>query len=363
MADILNLRKRIPVNHDILIYGSYGYTGKLITNLAIEAGLKPILAGQTETKAKAHADETGLDCRVFSLSNPGAIRSGLDGVGTVVHCAGPFSRTAVPMAEACIETATNYLDITGEIGVFEDLHAMDQRARDAGIMLIPGAGFDVVPSDCLAAHLKRRLPSATELTLAFHGVGRPSRGTATTMVENIHKGGMVRRNGVLTEVPAAWRVRKFDLGNGEITAVTIPWGDVSTAFYSTGIPNISVFMAASPALLAAIRANRYIGRLFASRPVQALLKGRIQAAPPGPNDAERAAGYSLLWGEATGPDGRSVHSRLRTPEGYTLTAHTALEIARRAQAGGVPHGFVTPSMAFGADFILEFDGVERQDES
>lgn len=347
---------------NILIYGSYGYTGKLIVDLALKDGLKPILAGRTEAKLREQADAAGLSCRAFGLEDHARIVQELEGVRAVIHCAGPFSRTAVPMAEACIDSGTHYLDITGEIEVFEALHNMDQRAKDAQIMLMPGAGFDVVPSDCLAAHLKRRLPTATELTLAFQGIGRPSRGTATTMVENLHKGGLIRKDGVLTEVPAAWQVRKLDLGEGDVTTTTIPWGDVSTAYYSTGIPNISVFMAAPQGLLTMMKLNRYLGWFFASGPVQAFLKSRIQAGPPGPTDEERRTGYSLLWGEVFNDDGDYAEARLRTPEGYTLTAQTALEIGRRAATGGVPHGFVTPSMAFGPDFILEFEGVERHDE-
>lgn len=348
---------------NILIYGSYGYTGKLITDLALEAGLKPILAGRTESKLREQAEASGLPYRTFGLDNHADVVGGLEGVAAVIHCAGPFSRTAVPMAEACIDSSTHYLDITGEVEVFEALHAMGERAKQAHIMLMPGAGFDVVPSDCLAAHLKRRLPSATELTLAFQGVGRPSRGTATTMVENIHKGGLIRKDGKLTEVPAAWQVRTFDLGEGDVTAATIPWGDVSTAYYSTGIPNISVYMAAPKGLLTMMKANRYMGWAFGSRPVQSFLKSRIQAGPPGPSAEERENGYSLLWGEVLNDDGDTAEARLRTPEGYTLTAHTALEIGRRALTGGVTHGFVTPSIAFGPDFILEFEGVERHDET
>lgn len=350
------------MTNNFLIYGSYGYTGKLITDLAVSAGLNPVLAGRTESKLREQAEPLGLQWRAFALDEPGAVANGLEGVQAVIHCAGPFSRTAVPMAEACIHTGTHYLDITGEVEVFEALHAMDDRAKQARIMLMPGAGFDVVPSDCLAAHLQRRLPSATELVLAFQGIGRPSRGTATTMVENVHKGGLIRKDGRLKTVPAAWQIRKLDLGEGDVATVTIPWGDVSTAYYSTGIPNISVYMAAPQSLLTMMKMNRYLGWFFGSGPVQAFLKSRIQAGPPGPSDEERQTGYSLLWGEVLNEDGDTVESRLRTPEGYTLTANTALEIGRRAAAGNVPHGFATPSMAFGPDFILEFDGVERHDD-
>jgi short subunit dehydrogenase-like uncharacterized protein len=229
-------------------------------------------------------------------------------------------------------------------------------------MLLPGAGFDVVPSDCLAAHLKRRLPSATKLTLAFQVIGRPSRGTANTVVENLSRGGLVRRGGVLTPVPAAWRTRKVDFGRGPAEAMSIPWGDVSTAYHSTGIPDIEVYSQTPASVRRLARVSRYLGWLLGSGPVQRYFKRRIQAGPPGPSDEERAAGESLLWGEVADAAGRTAVSRLRGPEGYTLTALTALAIVAKVLAGQAPPGFQTPSRAYGADLILEIPGVVRTDE-
>lgn len=345
----------------LMIYGSYGYTGSLIVPLAMKAGLEPILAGRTPGKVSEQSTETGLENRVFSLDDGTAVDNALKDIDVVIHCAGPFSRTAMPMAKGCIRSRTHYLDITGEIEVFEALHGLDVQAKEARIMLMPGTGFDVVPTDCLAAHLKSRLPSATSLTLAFQGVGKPSRGTATTMIENIHRGGIIRKDGKLTDVPSAWETKDIDFGEGSVNCVTIPWGDVSTAYYSTGIPNIKVFMAAPKNLQRMMIFSRYFGFVLASRPVQAILKGQIQRGPAGPDEKQRKAGQSLLWGRVEDDDGNSVESRLKTPEGYTLTAATALGIAQKALANNAPKGFQTPSMAYGADLILEFDGVERSD--
>ena len=344
----------------ILIYGANGYTAELIVELALKEGAKPILAGRSPEKIKPIADRAGLECRAFSLDDPAAVDKGLAGIGVVLHCAGPFSRTARQMAEGCIRNKAHYLDITGEIEVFEMMAAMSKRASDVGVMLMPGTGFDVVPSDCLAAHLKRRLPDAFELTLAFHGVGKPSRGTATTMIENIHRGGMIRRDARLVPVPAAWQMRQIDFGNGPVNTMSIPWGDVSTAFYSTGIPNIQVFMAAPPDLTRMAKMSRYIGWLIGSAPVQALLKKQIQAGPAGPDAEARRTGKSFLWGEAKNRSGRAVHTRLTAGEGYALTASTAWAIAKHAANGNVKTGFRTPSMVFGPDFILEF-GAQRTD--
>jgi short subunit dehydrogenase-like uncharacterized protein len=228
-------------------------------------------------------------------------------------------------------------------------------------MLLPGVGFDVVPSDCLAVYLKSKLPSATKLALGFMTVGRTSRGTATTMVENIHNGAAIRRDGVITPVPAGWHTRDIDFGAGPRRSVTIPWGDVSTAFYSTGIPNIEVYIALPAAARWGMLALRPIGPLLGTKPVQRFLKSRVQAQPAGPTEVERAQGRSLLWGEVEDAAGRRHVARIQGPEGYTLTAMTALASVDRVLAGNAPSGFQTPAKAYGADFILEIGGVTRED--
>jgi short subunit dehydrogenase-like uncharacterized protein len=183
-----------------------------------------------------------------------------------------------------------------------------------------------------------------------------------TMAENIHRGGLVRRDGLLTPVPAAWKTRVIDYGTGPVKAITIPWGDIATAYYSTGIPDIEVYMAAPLGLRLAARVSRYFGWLLGSPPIQSFLKKRIQAHPAGPSAEERTRGQSVLWGEAVSPTGQTVVSRLRGPDGYTFTARAALATADRVIAGEAPPGFQTPSTAYGPDFVLGLEGVHREDE-
>jgi len=349
------------VREDVLLYGASGFTGRLVAERAAARGGRPILAGRSEAKVRPLADRLGLSHRVFPLDDGGALSRGLEGVAVVLNCAGPFSRTARPMIEACIRARAHYLDITGEIEVFEHAAAEGGGARDAGVMLMPGVGFDVVPSDCLAAHLKRRLPGAVALTLAFQAVGRPSPGTARTAVEGLRAEGLVRRAGRLVPVPWAHRTRTVDFGRGEVEAMAVPWGDVSTAFHSTGIPDVEVFMAVPHRVVALARAGRHLRWLLRSAPVQAALKAAAAASSPGPGEEERRGGRSFLWGEARDADGRTARARLSTPEAYEFTARTSWEIAARAASGRALPGFRTPSMAFGPDFILEFEGVERRD--
>jgi len=347
---------------DFLLYGANGYTGALIAREAVARGRQPVLAGRNAAALAALARELGLEHCVFTLDNPAEVEKGIRGLAIVLHCAGPFAHTFRPMADACLRTGIHYLDITGEVAVFESLAARDAEARAAGVMLLPGVGFDVVPSDCLAAHLKRRLPSATRLALGFAALGRVSRGTATTMVENVHKGGLVRQEGNLRQVPAAWKTRVIDFGTGPVRAMTIPWGDVSTAYHSTGIPNIEVYVAAPAGVRLAARASRYLGWLLGSGFVQGLLKRRICAGAPGPTEEERARGKSFLWGEAVDDAGQRVVSRLNGPEGYTLTVRAALAVVERVLGGEAPPGFQTPSRAYGPDFDLGLEGVTRADE-
>ncbi len=347
---------------NFLLYGATGYTGALIARAAVERGLRPVLAGRDPAKIMPQAAKLGLAHRCFPLEDTTALEAALVDVPVALHCAGPFSHTSRRMADACLRTKTHYLDITGEIEVFEALAARDGEARRAGVMLLPGAGFDVVPSDCLAAHLKSRLPGATRLALAIQVLGRVSHGTATTMVENINRGGLIRRDGRLTPVPAAWKTREIDFGNGPVSATTIPWGDVSTAYHSTGIPNIEVYAALPTSARWMMMASRPFGALLGSSVVQSFLKARIDAQPAGANDAERARGESTVWGEVTDASGQRRVSRLRCPEAYTLTALTTLAIVERLlREEHAPEGFQTPSRAYGADFILKIEGVTRED--
>jgi short subunit dehydrogenase-like uncharacterized protein len=348
---------------NFLIYGANGYTADLIAREATDRGLRPILAGRNGPAVAALAQELRLEHRIFSLDDPPALDRGLADISAVLHCAGPFAHTANVMAEACLRTRVHYLDITGELGVFESMAARDPKAKAAGVMLMPGVGFDVVPTDCLAAHLKRRLPSATRLALGFLSQSGVSRGTARTMAENMNAGGVIRRAGKLTRVPAAWKTRVIDFGTGPRKAVTIPWGDVSTAYFSTQIPSIEIYLAASLGRRVALRSTRYLGWMLQSSWVQRLARRRIQAGPPGPTAEQRARGQSFVWGEAADDAGQGVVSRLRGPEGYTLTVRAALAVVQRVLAGAAPAGFQTPSLAYGPDLVLELKDVLRTDEA
>lgn len=347
-----------------LIYGSYGYTGQLIVERAIKEGMRPILAGRDQRKLRAQAEKYNLEYRGFSLDETSKLDSALNEVEAVLHCAGPFVLTFRQMAEACLRTKKHYVDISGEIEGFEALARLNDQARQANIMLMPGGGFDVVPSDCLAAYLHQRLPTATHFRLFLRGVGGGvSRGTARSAVENMHQQGRIRRDGKIVQVPPAWQILEQDFGRGPVNVVSVGWGDVSTAYYSTGIPDIETYFAFPPLAIQLMKLSRFIGPLVYSRPVRSLLKWFIGVVlPAGPSRAQNENGFSLMVGEMrdTKVD-KIVRAKLRTPEGYRCTALTAVEIMKRILNGEYKPGFQTPSLAYGSEFIMRFDGVERED--
>jgi len=260
------------------------------------------------------------------------------------------------MIDACLSARAHYLDITGEVEVFEAAFERDAEARGRGVVLLPGVGFDVVPSDCLAALLARELPSATRLELAFAPLGRASSGTLKTSIEALPRGGLVRRGGKLVRVPAAYEVREIPFADKRRTAMSLPWGDIATAWRSTRIPDITVFMSARPGVIRSARWSRFMAPLLGIRAVQDFLKLRIERTVRGPDSGERARGGTELWGRVS-DESRAAEMTMSAPEGYTLTAHAAVESARRVLGGAVKPGTWTPSLAFGADFAATLPGV------
>lgn len=344
--------------HRILIYGANGYTGALIVEEAVRRGLKPVLGGRNRDALEALAQEWRLTRRVFELGDPAEIARNLAGIDVLLNCAGPFVRTAAPLLDGCLSQKIHYLDITGEIDVFALCHHAHHRARHQGVVVAPGVGFDVVPTDCVAAMLKQRMPDANALVLAFEAGGGPSPGTARTSVLGLAQGGRARVNGQVVDVPLAWKTRAFERDGAQRTAVTIPWGDVYTAYVSTGIPNIETYIAMSPKTIARMRWMRHAQPLLRLEPVRKFLEARA-ARTTGPDAERRRESGCRIWGEARNAAGREEKLALATPNGYALTVDAALGILDHVLRTPVPGGYYTPSQLMGADYVLRLDGVAR----
>lgn len=345
----------------ILLYGAYGYTGRITAELAVRRGCEVTLAGRNAAKVEALATELGLPWRAFGLDEPAEIAKGLEGCALVAHMAGPFSATSRPVVDACLATGTHYLDITGELSVFEAIHQRDAEAKAAGVVLMPGTGFDVVPTDCAAAKVARALPDATHLELAFASRGGgPSAGTTKTAIEGLGQPSAARINGSIEAVPLAWKTRWVDFPGGKLHVACIPWGDVSTAFYTTGIPNIITYMGVPPSVVKWMKLSAMAGPVLQMGAVQSLLKSMVERRIEGPDASEQQTARSVVFAEARNAAGDVATVMLSTPLGYLLTADASLVIAERVIAGEVEPGAWTPAGALGADFVDGLDGVEVQ---
>lgn len=346
---------------EFLLYGAYGYTGELITQMAESFGLKPVLAGRNARKLKVLADQYGYESLVLGLDNTAELEAALQRFSLVLHAAGPFKYTARPMMEACLATGTHYLDITGEIDTFELAHSFSAKASAKNIMMMPGVGFDVVPTDCMAAYLKAQLPDAQELKLAYATLkGGISRGTAMTMAEAVGEGSARRIDGKITRVPLGEHAMTVDFGPKSLLVMSIPWGDVSTAYYTTGIPNIEVYTAVHPKTYKKVKWQKYIGWFLRLSYVKNQLREQARNRPAGPSPEKRAAATSLIWGQVTNHSGEIKTARLQTLDGYTLTATTSLMIAKKVLEGNFRAGFQTPAGCYGADLIMEVKESQRE---
>lgn len=343
--------------HRILLYGANGYTAKLILDEILKSQLpKPLLIGRNARAIEALADSYMLDFAVADAQDIGHVLKKQKKARVLINAAGPFVETALDIATACIAHGVHYIDITGEISVFQQLQTLDTQAKSRGVMLLPGAGFDVVPTDCLAFALKQSMPQAESLVLAFAGLGGgSSRGTALTAIRQISNTTWMRKDGRLTPIPWRKEIRKIDFGPIKATCLPIPWGDLETAWFSTGIANIMVFTPFSKKIrrwlpiltwLASVSWINKILRMYISRNVE------------GPDQITRQRAQTHVIGEVSS-GAKTLRMHISTPEGYTFTAHSVVAIVKRIIKDDYRTGYQTPATAYGYQLLDDIPGVSR----
>jgi short subunit dehydrogenase-like uncharacterized protein len=344
----------------LLIYGATGYTGALVVEAALARGLRPILGGRNKVRLEELARVHGLEFRAALLTDAAAVARLLTDVNIVLLTAGPFSETAVPMVDACLRRGIHYLDLTGECAVIDALSYRGAEARRRACMVMPGCGFDVVASDCLASHVSARLRGASRLAIGLSGLVTPTRGSLRTMAEQAGLAVRTLRDGRFVSVPPGTLRRRFDYGHGDGWSTAVSWGDIATAYHTTGIPNVEVYFEETTTFRAMLFAGRTLGPFLQLPLAQAYMKAHAPLFPEGPTATERAVHTCVIVAEARAGRGEQVTSRLRTPEAYSMSAQTASAIAQRALRGDVEPGFQTPARVYGCDFILQFQGVVRE---
>jgi len=348
-------------NKVVLLYGANGFTGQLIITELLALGINPVLGGRNKAELEILAEKHQLDFRIFSLDTFDKIKAGIENCFLVIHAAGPFKYTAQQMIEACMDQGVHYMDITGEVDVFEFAASQNDIATQKGLCIMPGTGFDVVPTDCAAKFLIEQLPDATHLQLGFTTIGGLiSRGTSLTMLESMDQKGMVREEGKLTEKPVGHKTMLIPFKEGKsLFSMTIPWGDISTAYRTTGIPNIETFTAIPPKTYDFLKWRKLFNPLLKLNFVKSIIRKKILSRPPGPDEQMRNKARSYVWGKVWNKQGDTQTVNLDLPEAYALTAKTTALIAKKMVEGQVFQGYQTPAGAYGADLILEIESSKR----
>ena len=351
-----------------VLYGATGYTGVLLAEEAAKRGHRPVLAGRSAEKLRALGERLHLEWKAVPLDDSAGLRALLDGAGAVLHAAGPFLQTSQPMADACLDAGCSYLDITGELPVFEALFARDMEAKEKGVALIPGVGFDVVPSDCLAAYVASKLPGADTLEIALVASGEPSAGTAKSLVGIVPGGGWVRRDGALIPYPLGKGIHTVRFTHREAQVMPGPIGDLVTAWHGTKIPNITVCVAIPSGVAKTLSATWPLGvvglpilnALLRSKPIRSRIDAAIDKRTVGPNAENREGGRSYLYAKASTREGASAEAWMEISSGYEFTRHAAISAVEQILAKR-PSGALAPAQALGADFVLGIPGTDRRD--
>jgi short subunit dehydrogenase-like uncharacterized protein len=317
-----------------MLYGAAGHTGALIAKRAHERGHRPLLAGRSGPALATLADSLGLPHRVIALDDPAALRGALADVDLVLNAAGPFLRTATLLAEACIDAGAHYLDIGNELQVFLSLYGLHPRAEKAKVTLIPGVGFGVVATNCLARYVTEKVGGAVRLEVASKAaIAEQGPGAAAARRENLPYGGWVRKAGQLQANPLGAGMTTLSLPDGPCRAMPVPTGDLEAAFRATHASDIVAYA-----------------------PVP---EAPTPNPPASSQGAARAPVFrSFGWARATSAKGSTAEAWLETGESYGFTAAASVR-AVEATLESAPRGAFSPAEVFGADFPLSLSGTSR----
>jgi short subunit dehydrogenase-like uncharacterized protein len=315
-----------------MLYGATGHTGTLIAQHARERGHRPLLAGRSAPAITALAARLSLPHRALALDDPAALSAALDRVDLVLNAAGPFLHTAAPLAEACLRAGVHYLDIGNELQVFAALYGLNERAQLAGVAIIPGVGFGVVATNCLARYVSDAVGGAQHLDVAARAAtAQPGPGIAASIRENLPYGGWTRQAGHLHQQPLGSGITTIPLPDGRCPVMPFPTGDLEAAFQATGAPDITAYS-----------------------PVPA------SADSHDPGAASTQEYSSFGWARATGPDGATAQAWLQTGESYAFTAAASIRAVEETLTQS-PRGALSPAAAFGGGFILTIADTTRID--
>ncbi len=339
-------------NSKILLYGANGYSAKLILEKLIAKNVNPVLAGRNKDEISALAKKHQLAYRIFDLNDLENIKNNLEDINTILNCAGPFSKTAKPLIDACLQNKRNYLDITGEVEIFKYAWSKNTVAIQNEITIMPGIGFDVVPTDCMAKLLTDEMQDAEKIQLAIAiKNGKISRGTFKSSLENISESVFFRENGEMKNIPFGEKNLNINFVDFKSSATAIPWADAYNAYFSTGIKNIEIYLAIPEIISSNVK---FFAKILSNEIFKNLLTKIIDAFIVGPDEVSRRKSLSYIWGRAVNKVGNEIEHVFVYPDGYEFTALAASVIAILILNGKGKAGTQTPALNFGNKFSEQF---------
>ncbi len=344
---------------DVLLYGASGFTGKL-TALELERrGLKFAISGRNEGRLQAMKGQLESNPEVLPLDvfDPGPLGKAVSRARVVLTCAGPFADLGKPVQDAALASGTHFVDVTGECHYMLDTYRRDQEARDAGVVLLNAAGFDVVPTDLCAWFACNGVDDVAQVDLAFGTSGAAiTRGTMRSALGIMARGGLAYRDGDwVKEAPGRHgRGVPFPAPLGARHVVSVPWGDVVTAPRTTGARTVRVFTVSNLMAGLFLRAAGPMIPFLASSPLGRLMEGWIDGQAEGPSDAERERTRFTIYAESTCSQGMRQFATLEGKDPYGLTAVTASYLSQllcRPDHG--LSGALTPCQVANPEELLE----------
>ena len=156
-------------------------------------------------------------------------------------------------------------------------------------------------------------------------------------------------------------IRKIQFSDKERTVRAVTWGDLSTAYRSTGIPNITTYFPMPkkfPNLLKSLGVS--VKDMFTDVESKKRVYRWIEENVHGPDKNKQETLRSYIWASAQNEEGQKAQAWLETMESYRFTAVTGVKCVEKLFEIN-PLGALTPAMAFGADLVLELPKTVRLD--
>ncbi len=168
---------------DVVLYGATGFTGRQCVKYFSQhapPGIRWAIAGRDRTKLGRL--DAGVPAMVADSQDQLSIDAFVRRAGIVLSTAGPFKLYSDAVVDACVRFGTHYVDISGETLWMRSLiDRYHERAAANGTRVIPGCGFDSVPSDLGATWIARQIGNAIEVKAYYEfKAGRPNGGTVAT---------------------------------------------------------------------------------------------------------------------------------------------------------------------------------------